>query len=63
MPLLWTPHSDGFRKQVMLDRAERLLDARISHDPEHPLTAEFQNGGGRTITFEYILVPGTGNCR
>jgi Dolichyl-phosphate-mannose-protein mannosyltransferase len=62
--LLWTPDNDGYRKQVMIDRAERLLDARIPQDvPTYPLTAEFHNGRGRTITFEYILVPGTGNCR
>jgi Dolichyl-phosphate-mannose-protein mannosyltransferase len=61
--LLWTPDRDGYRKQVMIDRAERLLDADIAEDsPVHSLTAEFQNGRGRTITFEYILVPGTGTC-
>jgi hypothetical protein len=62
--LIWTPSGDGYRKRVMIDRAKRLLNATIPKDtPVHPLTAEFHNGGGRTITFEYILVPGTGNCR
>jgi len=62
--LLWTPYPDGFREQVMIDRAERLLDATIPHDiPVHSLTAAFQNGHGRTFTLEYILVPGTGSCR
>ena len=62
--LLWTPDNDGFRKQVMIDRAKKLLDADLPADvPAHALTAEFQNGRGRTITFEYILVPGIGNCR
>jgi len=62
--LLWTPDRENIRKQVMIDRVERLLDASIPEDvPTHSLTAEFHNGRGRTITFEYILIPGTGNCR
>jgi hypothetical protein len=48
----------------MIDRATRLLGASIPKDIEsHLLTAPFLNGRGRTITFEYVLTPGSGNCR
>jgi len=62
--LLWTPDGIDYRRRVMIMRARQLLDATISDDtPGTPMTAEFENGHGRTITFEYILLPGTGNCR
>jgi hypothetical protein len=62
--LIWTPDNDGYRKKVMIDRATRLLGATIPRDTEtHMLTVPFLNGRGRTISFEYLLVPGSGNCR
>jgi len=62
--LLWTPDGTGYRKKVMIDWAEKLLGASIPSDvPTHSLSAPFHNGRWRIITFEYILVPGIGDCR
>lgn len=62
--LLWTPDLTGNRFNVVTDRARQLLDIHLPDGIEvKPLTAKFHNGRGRMITFAYILLPATGNCR
>lgn len=62
--LLWTPNQDRTRVDVVVDRVRNLLAIDLPPGTEaQPLSAEFHNGRGRTITFSYILVPATGNCR
>jgi hypothetical protein len=62
--LIWTPDRAGARYGVVTARARNLLDIDFPDNVEvKPLTAEFHNGRGRTITFAYILLPAIGDCR
>ena len=62
--LLWTPDSDGYRKRVTVERAQKLLGAEIPSDPKpNYIETEIHNGGGRIFKMGYYLTLGTGNCR
>lgn len=62
--LIWTPDPGGTRFNVVAARVRKLLHVDLPDGIEaKPLTAKFHNGRGRTITFAYILLPATGNCR
>jgi len=62
--IIWTPDGNGERKAIAMLRTRELLWVDLPKDVEaRHLIGEFHNGRGREITFDYILLPGTGNCR